>query len=205
MKKNLIAISIFSCCSTVYAQPYIGVELFKASTSTDKSEYENITVDGQNLSLGDDSEGGNRLLIGYQFDNRFGVELGYTHFGREAERERQLSYLQEEEWNADLDIEQLELLLTYTLLITTDLHLQLAGGMVWHKADLDYSHQYDNENAPDQILSSGGSSDKAQGVSARLALQYNVYKSFAFTGGYQYSTSELIDSSALFAGVHYQF
>ncbi|MGO3408946.1 outer membrane beta-barrel protein [Marinomonas sp.] len=205
MKKTFITLSFAACCSSVSAQPYIGVELLKANTSTDISEYENIKVDGQDLSLGDDSEGGNRLFVGYQFDNRFGVELGYTQFSREAEREIQRSYLQEEEWNANLDIVQLELLLTYTFLFTTDLHLQLAGGMVWHKADLNYSHQYDNENSPDETLNSGGTDDKDQGVSARLALQYNVFDSFVLSGGYQYSTSDLIDSSALFAGIQYQF
>ncbi|MCB5161916.1 AcfA family outer membrane beta-barrel protein [Marinomonas algarum] len=205
MKKSLVALSIITCCGSAVAQPYIGVELFKANTSTDNNEYKNIDVDGQNLSLGDDSEGGNRLFAGYQFDNRFGIEFGYTQFGREAEKEKQLSYLQEEEWNASLDIEQLELLLTYTLPLNTDFKVQLAGGMVWHKADLSYGHQYDNENAPDKTLSSGGQSENAQGVSARLALQYQVLDSFTLSGGYQYSTSDIIDSSALFAGIQYQF
>lgn len=192
--------------ATAVAESYVGAALQYQAAGIGKDEYKQVQVDTQNLNLdADDAGSGVRLFAGYRFTDNWGLELGYSDFSLEAGNEIVLSALEEEEWDAEFKVKQWDLQLTYFHMLTAKLKLKASGGVVWHDTQFGYSHKIDIEDAADQYFTTGGESESKIGVTAGLALQYNVWQAVDVLAGYQYSRSSLADNSAVFAGVVYHF
>jgi opacity protein-like surface antigen len=205
MKKTLLLITLVSS-SVALAEPYLGAELQYNKTGIGDKNYESVDFDGQHLDLtDDDSDTSVRLFAGYRFANQFGIEVGYVDFGAEDSYETKLSVTEEEEWDAEYDVTQLEVLGTYTYALNESLNVQFAAGLVWHDVEFSYAHELDVENGPDQTYSAYKSDDDKIGFSSKIALEYNVWEQVDVLAGVRYSNSSLADSSAIFTGIQYRF
>lgn len=205
MNKSMIAlISLFS--SSVLADGYVGAALQYQNANIGVKDYQQVQVGGERLDLAADDAGtGVRLFAGYRLANNVGVELGYSDFSLEAGKEVMVSALQDEEWDAEFKVNQLDLQLTYFYPLAEKLTLKAGVGVVYHDADFAYSYKLDNEDAPDQYLEQGNASDSKLGFAGSLSLQYNVWHQVDAIVAVQYGNSSLADSIAAYAGLAYRF
>lgn len=205
MNKTMIAlISLFS--SSVLAEGYVGAALQYQNANIGVEDYKNVQVGGETLNLAaDDAGSGVRLFAGYRLANNIGVELGYSDFSLEAGKEVTVSALQDEEWDAEFKVAQLDLQLTYFYPLAEKLTLKAGVGVVYHDADFAYSYKLDNEDAADQYLEQGNASDSKLGVTGSVSLHYNLWQQVDTVLGVQYSNSSLADSTAAYAGLAYRF
>ena len=204
--KKLIAVSIVLFSSSALAEGYIGAAAEYQSTNIGDATYKQVQVVGETLNLvGDDSDSNIRIYGGYRFSNRWGVELGYTDFAFEAGKEVVISALQEEEWDAEFQVKQFDLQVTYLYPFSDKLSIKAAAGVVHHDTDFEYSYKIDNENAPDDYLVRENGSESKMGFTGSVNLSYNVWQNFDAIVGVKYSSSSLADSTAPFAGLEYRF
>lgn len=205
MKKSMIALmTLFS--SSVLADGYVGAALQYQNANIGVDDYKNVQVGGETLNLAaDDAGSGARLFAGYRLANNFGVELGYSDFSLEAGKEVTVSALQDEEWDAEFKVTQLDLQLTYFYPLAEKLTLKAGVGVVYHDADFAYSYKLDNEDAADQYLEQGNANDSKLGVTGSVSLHYNLWQQVDTVLGVQYSNSSLADSTAAYAGLAYRF
>ncbi len=205
MKKSLIAlITLFS--SSVLAEGYVGAALQYQNANIGDNNYKQAQVGGENLDLTKDDAGSSaRLFAGYRLTNNFGVELGYSDFSLDAGKEVIISATQDEEWDAEFNLRQLDLQLTYFYPLSEKLTLKAGAGVIHHDAEFETSHKLDNEDAADQYLTQGKNSDSKLGFTGSLNLHYNVWQQVDAIVGVQYSNSSLADSTAAFAGLAYRF
>ena len=194
MNKSFIAlISLFS--SSVLADGYVGAALQYQNANIGVKDYQQVQVGGESLDLAADDAGtGVRLFAGYRLANNFGMEIGYSDFSLEAGKEVTVSALQDEEWDAEFKVGQLDLQLTYFYSLANKLTLKAGAGLVYHDADFDYGYKLDNEDAADQYLEQGNASDSKLGFAGSLSLHYSIWHQVDAIVGVQYSNSSLADS-----------
>lgn len=205
MNKSYIAlITLFS--SSVMAEGYVGAALQYQDANIGDKNYQQVLVSGENLDVAADSAGSSvRLFVGYRLANNFGVELGYSDFSLEADKEVIVSAMQEEEWEAEFSVNQLDLQLTYFYPLSEKLTLKAGAGVIHHDADFGYSHKFDNEDAADEYLQQGSASERKFGFTGSLNLQYNLWQQIDTVIGVQHSNSSLADNTAVYAGLTYRF
>lgn len=205
MNKTIVTLfTLFS--SSVLADSYIGATLQYQDANPGKKEYEQVQVAGERLDLAADSAGSSaRLFAGYRFANNFGLELGYSDFSLEAGKEVVISATEDLEWDAEFDVKQFDVQVTYFYPLSEKLTLKAGAGVAHHATDFSFSHKRDLENAADEYLATGASSENKLGFTASLSLNYNIWQQLDAVVGLQYSNSSLADNSAASAGVIYRF
>lgn len=205
MKTAFIALSVLFS-SSVLANAYTGAALQYQKSDIGDNNYQQVQVAGENLDLAaDDSSTSVRLFAGYKLANNLGVELGYSDFSFDAGKEVMISATQDEEWDAEFNVKQLDLQLTYFYPLTEKISLKAGAGLVHHSADFDYSYKLDNEDAADQYLAQGSDSESKIGLTASLNVSYKLWQQLDAIVGLQYSNSSIADNTAAYAGLVYHF
>lgn len=112
------------CSTTALASPYIGIQYGMGNVSTDETvvfdDKVTLTPDGSTDTLG--------VFIGYRFNDKFALEIGYSNYQVDQSRDKfngivkhqfpgsvtPLDAVHETEWDAEMEANQWSIMPTYS-------------------------------------------------------------------------------------------
>ncbi|MEG3767012.1 Lpg1974 family pore-forming outer membrane protein [Alteromonas sp. 14N.309.X.WAT.G.H12] len=204
---NLAGLVAVSLSVSVAAKPYIAAGISYNTLEIEDNSYDFAEFDdGVTLDLSnDDTSSDVWLEVGYDFTPQWGIALRYTEFESGDEDEVAISALNDEEWDASLDVTEFTLEAVYHYPIGDDFTLSMSGGLALHHIDVSQSHELDVEDGEDVVYSSFSDSETKVGASLGLSLSYKIYDNLSLLAQTRYSYTSVISNASVGVGVAYAF
>jgi len=211
MKKILLATSLLIAFPAISA-PYIGLELGSAFVGGDIEN--EVAVSDVNLHP-EASDAIVAAFVGYQFNNRWGLELGYRQFELEdsfsSETFTSETVYLEEEWDANVNAKQLFLMPTYSYQINDKWKLKSGLGVTYtqYEQGSEYSTELENIYDEDILGSETSISENAEqqqwGGIASVGVEYNIISNLTIGASAKYSVDSYAEVISLNITTVYTF
>ena len=204
---NLVGLVAVSLSATVAAKPYIAAGISYNTLEIEDNSYDFAEFDdGVTLDLSNDDTSSNFWLeVGYDFTPQWGLALRYTEFESGDDNEVAVSALDDEEWEASLDVTEFTLEAVYHYPISDGFTLSMSGGLALHDIDVSQSHELDVEDAEDVVYSAFSDSETKVGATLGLSLSYTIYDNLSLLAHTRYSYTSAISNASVGVGVAYAF
>jgi accessory colonization factor AcfA len=212
MKKVLIATSIATSlliALPAVSSPYVGLEIGAPVLSGDiETEYagEQLKAEAKDAVFS--------AFVGYQFNNAWGVELGYRQYEMEDSASKDTpegsDWTKEEEWESNIDAKQISLMPTYSYHINEDWKLKAGIGLTYTQYDqkLEYSSELEhntNDTEKDYTSNSVSDDNNQWGGIASVGVEYNIYSNFTVGASAKYQADDYSDALFLNLSTAYYF
>lgn len=207
MKKLLTLTALFA--APVFANPYIGLEYGMATTDHD---FEPV-VNGQQLNPESD-EGMFGAFVGYQFNNNWGLELGYRQFDMDDSKSTEVvegGLEKESEWDADISAKQFTLMPIYTHSFNDQWSLKAGAGITYTQYDFNSSYSYEEEVIATDVdqnyqrtAGPSGSSNEFGGI-ASIGVEYAIIPAFTVGANAKYQADSYANTATFSVMTAYYF
>ena len=205
MQKKFIAAGLALASSMAAAGPYVGVGYFAGEAKLEQRELRAPAIGGRELDLGGSQSASDfTALAGYQFTDRWALELSWQRFDVEDDFEVR-GITQDEEWDASVEGSHFTLAPVYRLPLTERLGFRASAGVVYGRYDIDRSHVIDVENGPDQTLSRVAGSESEFGGAVGVGLEYSTPWKLDVIGELKYQRTKVISNSGVAVNLVYRF
>ncbi|MDO6475163.1 AcfA family outer membrane beta-barrel protein [Alteromonas sp. 1_MG-2023] len=206
LRNTFTLLALTTVPAYVTADPFIAAGMGYNSIELEDDQYDFALVDGVQLDVSsDDSDTAPWLQLGYTFSPAWSIALTYNQFETGSSQEVVLSALEEEEWEASLDVTEYALEAIWHYSLADKWQLNTSAGIVLHDADFSQSHELDVENGADVVYSAYGESDSKVGAVASVGIEYAAYRNFSVVANTRFSYSSLVSNASANVGVKYAF
>ena len=225
--KKAIFIPLLMCSTTVFAGPYIGVQYGTSNIDTNEKITFEEPLLPQDVSLTPDGNtGAASAFIGYQFNDKFSLELGYSDYRVDRSQEAfmgivsyqfptsgmELDARHETEWDAEMRAKQVYILPTYLHSFSDKWQLTLGLGLTYseysfsgHAMD-EYEALIDDDIEHHVLRSSLNSTSKnAIGGVGKIGIGYFIFPSWKVGLSAQYQADEIASAAQLALSTSYHF
>ncbi len=205
MQKKIIAASLALASSVAAAGPYVGVGYQAGEARLEQSDLRAPLIGGRTLDLGGSQSSSDfAALAGYQFDDRWALELGWLQVDVEDDFEVR-GATQDEEWDASVNGDHFTLAPVYRHALGEKLSLRASAGVVYGRYDIGQSHVIDVENGPDQTLSRVSRSESEFGGAASLGFEYTTPWKVGVIGEVKYQHTKVLSNTGVALNLVYRF
>jgi accessory colonization factor AcfA len=192
--------------SPAHAEPYIGVGYQFSELSVEDDDLSRPLIDGRSVDLSDsDSDDNFKLLVGYNFNANWGLELSFYQLEISNSDEVVLSATEEEEWEASVEGNHFALAPVYTHEVSDKFGVRATAGIVYGDYDVEQSHSIDVENGPDRPVSRSSGSESEFGGMVGVGVVYRAPWNIDVLAEYQYSQTKVVSNSAFSVSAAYRF
>jgi accessory colonization factor AcfA len=206
MKHALLAASLLIAASPAHAETYIGVGYQFSQLSVEDDDLSRPLIDGRSVDLSDsDSDDNFKLLVGYNFNANWGLELSFYQLEISNSDEVVLSATEEEEWDASVEGNHFALAPVYTHEVSDKFGVRATAGIVYGDYDVEQSHSIDVENGPDRPVSRSSGSESEFGGMVGVGVVYRAPWNIDVLAEYQYSQTKVVSNSAFSVSAAYRF
>ncbi len=206
MKHALLAASLLIAASSAQAETYIGIGYQFSQLSVEDDDLSRPLVDGRSIDLSDsDSDDNFKLLVGYNFNANWGLELSFYQLEISNSDEVVLSATEEEEWEASVEGSHFALAPVYTHEFNEEFGVRATAGIVYGDYDVEQSHSIDVENGPDRPISRSSGSESGFGGMVGVGVVYRAPWNIDLLAEYQYSQTKIVSNSAFSLSAAYRF
>jgi accessory colonization factor AcfA len=205
MQKTLIAAGLALASTVVAAGPYVGIGYQAGEAKLEQRELRAPVIGGRVLDLGGSQSSSDiTALAGFQFNERWALELGWQQVDVEDDFEVR-GATQDEEWDASVNGSHFTLMPVYRHVLGEKLSLRASAGVVYGRYDADQSHVIDVENGPDQTLSSVSRNESEFGGAAGLGLEYTTPWKLGVIGEVKYQRTKVLSNAGVAVNLVYRF
>jgi opacity protein-like surface antigen len=206
MKHVLLAASLLIAASSTHAETYIGVGYQFSQLSVEDDDLSRPLIDGRSVDLSDSESDDNfKLLVGYNFNANWGLELSFYQLEISNSDERLLTATEEEEWEASVEGNHFALAPVYTYEVRDNFGVRATAGIVYGDYDVEQSHSIDVENGPDRPISRSSGSESEFGGMVGVGVVYRAPWNIDLLAEYQYSQTKIVSNSAFSLSAAYRF
>jgi accessory colonization factor AcfA len=152
-----------------------------------------------------DSDDNFKLLVGYNFNANWGLELSFYQLEISNSDEVVLSATEEEEWEASVEGNHFALAPVYTHEVSDKFGVRATAGIVYGDYDVEQSHSIDVENGPDRPVSRSSGSESEFGGMVGVGVIYRAPWNIDVLAEYQYSQTKVVSNSAFSVSAAYRF
>lgn len=206
MKKIIATATLLAASTAAFAGPYAGIGYEASHARIERNSLRSPVIDGTALSLPrSEEQGGLKLLAGYQFNDSWALELGFSQAEVERSREVRLDATRDEEWESSIDGRHFTLAPVYLHQLGERLELRATAGLSYGDYDIEQVHRIDVDNGPDQLISRVKDNDSKFGGMVGVGLAYQTPWKVEVLGQLQHQRNSILSSTSASVGLLYRF
>jgi accessory colonization factor AcfA len=206
MYKRIAAASLLLASTVASAEVYVGVGYQAGSSRVEKNALRNPVVDGRALDLSrSESSAGLRLLAGMTLSDNWAVELAAQRSEVDDSFDQPVSLTQDEDWEASIRSTHITLAPVYIHSLSEKVDLRATAGLLYGDYDIRQSHAYDNDDAPDELISRNAASKSKLGGMVGIGAAYHTPWKFDLIGEVQHQRTGYVSNSSVSVTAAYRF
>lgn len=206
MHKSIVATSLLLASTLASAEIYVGAGLQAGSTRVEKDALRNPVVDGRALDLSkSESSSGLRLLAGVTLNDNWALELTAQRSEVDDSFDQPVTLTQDEDWEASIESTHITLAPVYIHPLGEKLDLRVTAGLLYGDYDIRQTHAYDNDDAPDQLISRSKSSKSKVGGVVGLGATFHTPWKIDLIGEVQHQRTSYVSNTAVSLTAAYRF
>jgi|SRR5690606_6416090 len=207
MYKKLVTAGLITASSAALSGPYLGIGYEAGATRVEQDSLRNPVVDGRTLDQSDhEYAGGARLLAGFQFSDRWALELTAGRPSLETGIEERIAGTgDDEEWESSVDATHVTLAPVYLHRLSPRTELRFTAGLLVGDYDIRRSHGIDVDNGADQVLARTSASESKLGATIGAGAAFQTPWKFEVLGEVLHQRTRVLAHSAVAVSVLYRF
>lgn len=211
MKKSLIAAMLVSTSFSAISAPYIGLEYGFSSTEHEiQSNFKDTAIQLEPKS----DEGILNGFVGYNFNDAWGIELGYSQYKLEDSRTQLINatteYKEEREWQSHIKANQISIAPVFTHNISDRWLAKIKAGLTYTMYDYGSSQSLEKEfhltdHEVNQIEDSHSNSTNEIGGLISLGTEFKVINNLTIGMNLKYQFDNTANTASVNLGSTYYF